>query len=74
MLVVTHDLPFAAALCERAVVLFAGRIVADGPCPEILGDTELLARHELELPAGFDLSRLPLRAPADPVAASPVEG
>ena len=30
MLVVTHDLPFAAQLCERAVVLSGGRIVADG--------------------------------------------
>jgi cobalt/nickel transport system ATP-binding protein len=55
MVVVTHDLPFAAGLCERAVVLSAGRIVADGPCLEILGDEDLLARHDLELPAGFDL-------------------
>jgi cobalt/nickel transport system ATP-binding protein len=58
MLVVTHDLPFAAMLCERAVVLSAGRIAADGPCPTILADAELLARHDLELPAGFDLDRL----------------
>ena len=34
MLVVTHDLPFAAELCERAVVLSSGRVVADGPCQE----------------------------------------
>jgi cobalt/nickel transport system ATP-binding protein len=58
MLVVTHDLPFAASLCSRAVVLSAGRIVADDSCPAILGDEELLARHDLELPAGFDLDRL----------------
>jgi len=58
MLVVTHDLPFAATLCSRAVVLSAGRIVADDSCPAILGDDELLARHDLELPAGFDLDRL----------------
>ena len=50
MLVVTHDLPLAATLCERAVILSAGRIVADGPCPDILGDTDLLAAHDLELP------------------------
>ena len=56
MLVVTHDLPFAAQLCERAVVLSAGRIVADGPCTEILQDERLLAEHDLELPAGFDLA------------------
>ncbi len=55
MLVVTHDLPFAARLCERAVILSAGRVVADGPCTEILADEELLAAHDLELPEGYDL-------------------
>jgi cobalt/nickel transport system ATP-binding protein len=58
MLVVTHDLPFAAALCERALVLSGGRFVADGPCLDVLGDEELLARHQLELPEGFDLARM----------------
>jgi cobalt/nickel transport system ATP-binding protein len=56
MLVVTHDLPFAAQLCERAVLLSGGRIVADGPCSEILADEALLAAHDLELPVGFDLA------------------
>jgi cobalt/nickel transport system ATP-binding protein len=68
MLVVTHDLPFAAQLCERAVLLSGGRVVADGPCTEILRDAPLLAAHDLELPAGFDLARVPLRTPADPLA------
>jgi cobalt/nickel transport system ATP-binding protein len=58
MLVVTHDLPFAARLCSRAVLLSAGRIVADRPCAELLSDEELLAQHDLELPEGFDLTRL----------------
>jgi cobalt/nickel transport system ATP-binding protein len=58
MLVVTHDLPFAAELCERAVVLSAGRIVADGRCLDLLGDEALLAAHDLELPAGFAADRL----------------
>ena len=53
-LVVTHDLPFAAELCERAVILSGGRIAADGPTRAILADAGLLARHDLELPAGFD--------------------
>jgi cobalt/nickel transport system ATP-binding protein len=68
MLVVTHDLPFAAQLCERAVLLSGGRIVADRPCTEILREEALLAAHDLELPAGFDLTRVPLRTPADPLA------
>jgi cobalt/nickel transport system ATP-binding protein len=58
MLIVTHDLPLAARLCERAVLLSAGRIVADGPTHELLADEQLLAAHDLELPEGFDLSRL----------------
>ena len=48
MVIATHDLGLAEALCERAVVMDAGRIVADGPTPEILADTELLAAHDLE--------------------------
>jgi cobalt/nickel transport system ATP-binding protein len=54
MLVVTHDLPFAAQLCERAVILSQGRIVADAACTAVLADGGLLAAHDLELPAGFD--------------------
>ncbi len=60
-LVVTHDLPLAAELCERAVILSGGRVVADAPCHEILADEELLADHDLELPAGFDPMRVELR-------------
>jgi cobalt/nickel transport system ATP-binding protein len=71
---VTHDLPFAAELCERAVVLSTGRIVADGPCAEILRDDALLGRHDLELPAGFDLERIRLRTPADPLATMTTRG
>ena len=59
MLITTHDLPLAAELCDRAVILADGRIVADGPTREILADAEALARYDLELPAGFDLSRVP---------------
>ena len=64
MLVVSHDLPFAAQLCERAVLLSGGRIVADAPCTEILRDEQLLAAHDLELPAGFDLGRVVTAAAA----------
>ncbi|MCD2193913.1 energy-coupling factor ABC transporter ATP-binding protein [Actinomycetospora endophytica] len=53
MLMVTHDLPYALQLCDRAVVLDAGVVVADGPIRELLADDEFLRRHRLELPFGF---------------------
>jgi cobalt/nickel transport system ATP-binding protein len=55
MLVVTHDLPYAAQLCQRAVVMDHGAVVADGPVGDILADSELLAAHRLELPWGFQV-------------------
>ncbi|MCB9400767.1 MAG: ABC transporter ATP-binding protein [Microthrixaceae bacterium] len=56
-LIVTHDLPFALATCSRAVILDRGRIVADAPTRSLLEDRELLGRHRLEWPIGFDLAR-----------------
>ena len=55
-LVITHDLPFALELCERAVVVDGGRVVADAATVDILSDEPLLARHRLALPFGFDPS------------------
>ena len=57
MLIVTHDLPYAAQLCPRSVILDGGVVVADGPTRELLADTDLLAAHRLELPYGFDPTR-----------------
>jgi cobalt/nickel transport system ATP-binding protein len=53
---VTHDLPYAYELCERAVILSGGIIVADDKTKSILMDKELLNTHRLELPVGFTLS------------------
>ena len=52
---VTHDLPYAVELCERAVVLSEGVVVADGRTREVLGDEAFMARHRLELPVGFSI-------------------
>jgi len=50
MLIVTHDLPYASELCDRVVILDAGKVAADGPIDAVLGDDELLAAHRLEWP------------------------
>ncbi|GAA2738065.1 ABC transporter ATP-binding protein [Actinocorallia aurantiaca] len=53
VLMVTHDLPYAAQLCPRALILSGGVIAADGPTLGLLADEELMAAHRLELPYGF---------------------
>ncbi|MCB0942732.1 MAG: ABC transporter ATP-binding protein [Mycobacterium sp.] len=53
MVIVTHDLPYAAQLCDRAIVLDSGVVVADDSVTAVLSDGDLLAAHRLELPWGF---------------------
>lgn len=72
MLLVTHDLPLAAELCHRAVILSAGRVVADGRCRELLADDALLAANDLELPMGFDMDRIP--GPPEPATVMSILG
>lgn len=50
LLVATHDLEAVLDLCARTLLLSAGRIVADGPSAELLGDPALMANHGLEVP------------------------
>jgi cobalt/nickel transport system ATP-binding protein len=59
MVIVTHDLPYAAQLCDRAIVLDGGVVVADDTVTAVLSDSELLAAHRLELPWGFVLPAPP---------------
>jgi cobalt/nickel transport system ATP-binding protein len=49
-IVATHDLDLVVEMCERAVLLSAGKIVADGATAEILGDRCLMERHRLKVP------------------------
>ncbi len=49
-LIASHDLEMIRETCERAIVLDAGRIVADGPTRAILGDAPLMEAHGLEVP------------------------
>ena len=55
LLMVTHDLPFAHELCQRAVILSAGVVAADDEISRVLSDKQLLTAHRLELPKGFNL-------------------
>lgn len=56
ILMVTHDLPYALELCDRAVVLSGGLISEDSPTRALLADGEKLAKYRLELPAGFTVT------------------
>ncbi len=49
ILVATHDMRLAAALCRRAVVMDEGRVVADGPADRLLTDAALMEAHGLEV-------------------------
>ena len=51
ILLATHDLAVAAALCERALVLQSGRLVYDGAITALLADRELC--EELGLTAAL---------------------
>mgnify|MGYP000312151290 FL=1 len=55
LLMVTHDLPFAHELCQRAVILSAGVVAADDEISRVLSNKQLLTANRLELPKGFNL-------------------
>ena len=55
LLMVTHDLPFAYEICQRAVILSAGVVAADDEISSVLANKQLLNAHRLELPKGFNL-------------------
>jgi energy-coupling factor transporter ATP-binding protein EcfA2 len=58
-LIATHDLEMVLELCSRTILLDDGRIVADGPSADILGDLSLVEAHGLEQPLSVKF-RLPV--------------
>lgn len=56
-LIATHDLEMALELCGRTILLDGGRVVADGPTLEVLGNSTLLKAHGLELPLSLAIGR-----------------
>ena len=68
LLVITHDLSFAAEVLERGVVLDGGRVARDEPVARLLGDATRLEPLGLAAPpvaslsAALDLPGRPVRA------------
>ena len=53
LIIATCNMDFAAGLCERAVLIDAGRIIADVNARKIMSDANLMQIHGLEVPAVF---------------------
>lgn len=53
IVVSTHDLNFAAALCHRVVLLKQGRVLAQGPTAETLTGTNVGALYEVDADVQF---------------------
>ncbi|MHC5060338.1 MAG: energy-coupling factor ABC transporter ATP-binding protein [Planctomycetota bacterium] len=53
LIIATCNMDFAAGLCERAVLIDAGRVIADGDARKIMSDADLMQTHGLEVPAAF---------------------
>ncbi|MCE5262277.1 MAG: energy-coupling factor ABC transporter ATP-binding protein [Deltaproteobacteria bacterium] len=49
-MIASHDLDLILDVCERCIVIGAGRVVADGPSTELLSNRSLLEENGLELP------------------------
>ena len=50
VMVASHDLEMIVEVCERVLLLDGGKIIADGPPNEIMGDIALMEAHGLEKP------------------------
>jgi len=50
LVIATHDMDLAWAMCDTALVLDEGRVVAHGPAHEIMSDRNLMVTHGLEVP------------------------
>jgi cobalt/nickel transport system ATP-binding protein len=59
LLVASHDLELILEVCERVVLIDAGRIVADGKPREILGDEVLMETHGQEKPHSLIPHQIP---------------
>ena len=66
MVLATHDLNLAAALCHRLVVMREGRVLAQGPCDEVLSREMVQRLYDVDADVHFHersghLTVLPVR-------------
>lgn len=52
-IITSHDLDMIYDTCERVILLFEGKVAADGPAKSILRDRNLLESCRMELPLRF---------------------
>ena len=57
LVVCSSSLTDASLLCNRLVVLDAGKVVMDGPVHEVLGEADRLARLDVTLPEPVSVAR-----------------
>ncbi|MEJ2470041.1 MAG: ABC transporter ATP-binding protein [Desulfuromonadales bacterium] len=68
-IITSHDLDMVLEVCPRTIVLHQGRVMADGPTPEIFKNADLLATCRLEKP--FAMQSCPVCSPGAETA-SPI--
>jgi cobalt/nickel transport system ATP-binding protein len=56
-IIATHDLEMVLDLCPRTIVLDGGKLVADGPTLDLLGNETLMIEHGLEVPSSLRRNR-----------------
>ena len=59
VLVASHDLELILEVCNRVLLMDAGRIVADGPPAQLMADEELMAAHGQEKPHSLVPHQIP---------------
>lgn len=71
VVVVTHDVEFAAQTVERVILMASGRVIRDGPAQDILTDAALLQKARL-LPPQIPVAASKLMADGIKLSAKPL--
>ncbi|MCC6065162.1 MAG: energy-coupling factor ABC transporter ATP-binding protein [Thermofilum sp.] len=76
VVVVTHDVEFAAQVADRVALMVDGRVIREGPAGEVLTDAEALKRARLTMPqipaAAALLEAEGLKLPSKPLLPGPL--